>query len=171
LQWKVTPRVFIDDAEALYDTEFRQRTGHIRYPNFPSDPKAQRIRRREEKWKWLFIHHASSPKIVDILREANIEFRKLNNISQRARLNANQMQEFEIFKNSLCLAIAEVHEMGSFLIHGDTAFELLQGELDTLNVFGPNDKFLVPFLRAVALHLLQIRINLLQHSVLRKLYR
>ena len=150
LKWKVTPRVFIDDVEAFYDTEFRQRTGHIMYLNFPSDPKVQRIRRREEKWKWLFIHHASSPKIVDILHEANIQFRKLNNISPRAQLNANQMREFEIFKNALCLAIEEVHEMGSLLIHGDTAFELLQGELETLNVFGPNDKYLVPFLRAVA---------------------
>lgn len=61
------------------------------------------------------------------------------------QLNANQVREFELFKDSLCLAIAEVHEMGSFLIHGDTAFELLQGELETLNVFCPDDKFLVPF--------------------------
>lgn len=56
----------------------------------------------------------------------------------------------ELFKDALCLAIAEVHEIGSLLIHGDITFQLFQGELETLNVFGPNDKFLVPFLRAVA---------------------
>lgn len=41
LQWEVTPRIFIDDVEAIYDTEFRHQTRNTTYPNFPSDPKAQ----------------------------------------------------------------------------------------------------------------------------------
>lgn len=58
-----------------------------------------------------------------ILREVNVQFRKLNHIPQRARLNANHVREFELFKDSLCLAIAGIHEIGSFLIHRNTVFE------------------------------------------------
>lgn len=96
LQWKVTPKVFIDDVEAIYDTEFHLQTRNIRYQNFPSDPKAQRIRRRQEKWKWLFLNHGNWPKIIDILQEANVQFKKLNRIRQHVQLNANQVRQFGI---------------------------------------------------------------------------
>lgn len=52
----------------------------------------------------------------------------------------------------MCHVIADVHELGSFIIHGEAAVQLFSGELECLNVFGPNtDEYLLttPLLRAM----------------------
>ena len=66
-------------------------------------------------------------------------------------LNRNQRRDFQQFMDKMCHVIGEVHELGSFIIHGEAAAQLFQGELDSLNVFGPQiDDYLVPLLKALA---------------------
>ena len=84
------------------------------------------------------------------MREIQVQFRKLNSIGRARTLNTAQRTELQTFMNNFCYTIAEIHELGSFVILGDTAMQLFDGELVDLNIFGANDKYLVPFLRAVA---------------------
>jgi len=150
VQWKVIPRGVIDDVEANYDSEYTNNNPHPFFPNFPRDPKAQRIRRREEKWKWFFSQLADKPKIDDILKEAEKHFRNVNNIAMGTTLNRTQRRQLKQFTDKMCNVIGEVHEIGSFIIHGTAAAQLLQGELDSLNIFGPRiDSYLLPLLKAL----------------------
>lgn len=53
------------------------------------------------------------------------------------------------FKRSVCYALGKVHEIGSFLVHGEAIVQVFMGDLDNLNLFGPQDTYIKPVLRAL----------------------
>lgn len=144
MQWKVLPRGFIDDVEALYDTAYQNNNPNPYFQNFPRDPRAQRIKRRMEKWKWFFRNLRTSSKIDDIIREAEIDFRKQNSIASHDRLSRHQLSRFDQFLDKLCAVIGEVHEIGSFVIHGEET-QLSSCLKETLNNFMSLEQVLIHF--------------------------
>lgn len=88
--WKWLPRGFIDDVEAIHDPAYHHTNPNPQFRNFSTDPKGRRIRRRSEKWLWLFKHLSNQPKIIDILRELVIAFRRCENISHQRALLASE---------------------------------------------------------------------------------
>ena len=143
------PRGFIGDVEALYDCVYNQANPNPRFRNFPRDPKAQRIRRRAEKWIWFFRNLSTEPKLVDILRKLNIAFRTQENIPARRVLSPNEQRKFDDFRRSFCHAIGEVHEIGSFIVHGEAVVQIFMHDLDNLNLFVPQDLYIKPLLKAL----------------------
>lgn len=134
----MTPRVYIDDVEANFRTDYKLANPNPRFSNYPTDPKAQRIRTREKFWKWLFINRSDFVEIKNLLEEVEKDFRKMYRISSRNQLNATQVQNFQTFEDSVSRVIGHIHELGTFIrvIHGNSAIQLIEGELETMNSFG-----------------------------------
>ena len=122
--------------------------------NYPDgrDPKALRIRQKSDLWNYLTTELADEEELQEVLKEMDKQFRSIQTvpIPQGIPLTDEQKEEFEKFRRKACRAIGYTSETSSFLVHGNQALDLFEGELKELNVFGPKvDPYLVPVMNAL----------------------